>query len=82
MILGDEEGNVCKLTAWREVAEAWGGTGEALAAKRGDILLIESKLRLPRRSSRETHQAQLFPDRRNGVLRHNIFTHLVRIPLP
>ncbi|KIM35620.1 hypothetical protein M413DRAFT_449665, partial [Hebeloma cylindrosporum] len=42
MILGDEEGNVCKLTAWREVAEEWGGIGESVAAKRGDIVHIES----------------------------------------
>lgn len=44
MILGDEAGNVCKLTAWREFAEMWGGAGTAIGAKRGDILLIESKL--------------------------------------
>ena len=42
MILGDEEGNVCKLTAWREVAEEWGGVGESVATKRGDIVHIES----------------------------------------
>ncbi|TFK42251.1 hypothetical protein BDQ12DRAFT_696667 [Crucibulum laeve] len=42
MILGDEDGAVCKLTAWREVAETWGGGGTAIAAKRGDILLIEN----------------------------------------
>ena len=43
MILGDEEGTVCKLTAWREVAEEWGGSGKTVAAKRGDIVHIESK---------------------------------------
>ena len=43
MILGDEEGTICKLTAWREVAEEWGGSGETVAAKRGDIVHIESK---------------------------------------
>jgi hypothetical protein len=42
MILGDEDGNVCKLTAWREVAESWGGAGLAPGAKRGDIILISS----------------------------------------
>ncbi|KIL71290.1 hypothetical protein M378DRAFT_154835 [Amanita muscaria Koide BX008] len=55
MIVGDEDGRVAKLTAWRDVAEVWGGaqedgeenprrrhrlTGEAL--KRGDIVLIEN----------------------------------------
>ncbi|KAK7053798.1 hypothetical protein R3P38DRAFT_3305223 [Favolaschia claudopus] len=40
MILGDEEGNVCKLTAWREVAQDWGGCGDQIGAKRGDILLL------------------------------------------
>ncbi|KAF9461913.1 hypothetical protein BDZ94DRAFT_768125 [Collybia nuda] len=42
MILGDEDGNVCKLTAWREVAEAWGGEGATPALKRGDIIFIEN----------------------------------------
>ena len=43
MILGDEEGTACKLTAWREVAEEWGGSGKTEAAKRGDIVHIESR---------------------------------------
>ncbi|KAJ7880744.1 hypothetical protein B0H14DRAFT_1533808 [Mycena olivaceomarginata] len=40
MILGDEDGNVSKLTAWREVAQDWGGCGEQVGVKRGDILLL------------------------------------------
>lgn len=40
MVLGDEAGNVGKLTAWREVAENW---GNELCVKRGDVVLIESK---------------------------------------
>lgn len=45
LILGDDEGNVVKLTAWREVAEDWGGTGTSggVATKRGDVIYIESK---------------------------------------
>ena len=42
LVLGDEEGMVCKLTAWREIADAWGGGGEEPGVKRGDILYIES----------------------------------------
>ncbi|KAF9220113.1 hypothetical protein BS17DRAFT_354197 [Gyrodon lividus] len=42
MILGDEEGSMCKLTAWRETAEAWGGFGPSPGLKRGDILYLES----------------------------------------
>jgi len=42
MILSDEEGTACKLTAWREVAEEWGGSGKTVAAKRGDIVHIEN----------------------------------------
>jgi hypothetical protein len=42
MILGDEDGSVCKLTAWRQVAEVWGGEGDATALKRGDIVFIDS----------------------------------------
>ena len=37
VILGDEAGTVCKLTAWRKVAETWGGD-----MKRGDVVFIES----------------------------------------
>ena len=42
LILGDEEGCICKLTAWREVAETWGGIDDAVGVKRGDILYLES----------------------------------------
>ncbi|TFK46587.1 hypothetical protein OE88DRAFT_1714873 [Heliocybe sulcata] len=38
MIVGDEEGAVAKLTAWREVAETWGGA----PLKRGDVVLLEN----------------------------------------
>ncbi|THV01917.1 hypothetical protein K435DRAFT_377221 [Dendrothele bispora CBS 962.96] len=43
MILGDEEGNVCKLTAWREIAETWGGSDEdSVGVKRGDVVLVQN----------------------------------------
>jgi hypothetical protein len=43
MILGDDDGNVCKLTAWREVAELWGdGTRAQRAIRRGDVVLFQS----------------------------------------
>ncbi|KAJ3728001.1 hypothetical protein DFJ43DRAFT_1001562 [Lentinula guzmanii] len=43
MILGDEDGSVCRLTAWREIADVWGGSGpKDLGAKRGDVVLIEN----------------------------------------
>lgn len=42
MILGDEGGTICKLTAWREVAERWGGQHGVVAVKRGDVVFIES----------------------------------------
>ena len=42
MILGDEEGDVCKLTAWRDVADSWGGSLTAPAVKKGDICFVES----------------------------------------
>ncbi|KAG1725704.1 uncharacterized protein EDB91DRAFT_1265431 [Suillus paluster] len=38
MILGDEDGSVCKLTAWRDVADAWG----VLGVKRGDIIYLQN----------------------------------------
>ena len=45
MIVGDEEGKVAKLIAWREVAEMWGGILEgSIAVKRGDVILLEGML--------------------------------------
>ncbi|EGN95781.1 hypothetical protein SERLA73DRAFT_76843 [Serpula lacrymans var. lacrymans S7.3] len=43
ILFGDEDGNVCKLTAWREIAETWGGNGTAPALKRGDVAYIKGK---------------------------------------
>ncbi|KAJ3571548.1 hypothetical protein NP233_g3687 [Leucocoprinus birnbaumii] len=42
MILGDEDGTICKLTAWRDVAERWGGQQNTVAVRRGDVVLIEN----------------------------------------
>ncbi|KAH9949027.1 hypothetical protein B0H21DRAFT_165475 [Amylocystis lapponica] len=47
LILGAEDGVVCKLTAWREVAETWGGACFDTASsgvKRGDIVLLANVL--------------------------------------
>ncbi|KAI0338287.1 hypothetical protein BDW22DRAFT_1363173 [Trametopsis cervina] len=45
MIIGDEDGEVCRLTAWREVAEHWGGTSlTGTAIKRGDIVYLQNLL--------------------------------------
>ena len=42
LVLADEQGSVCKLTAWRDVADAWGGFGHFPGLKRGDIVYFES----------------------------------------
>ena len=42
IVLGDDESGVCKLTAWREVAEEWGGYSESEGVKRGDVVYLES----------------------------------------
>ncbi|KAK0463745.1 uncharacterized protein EV420DRAFT_1729152 [Desarmillaria tabescens] len=42
MILGDDEGNICKLTAWRDVADIWGGMTGSVRVKRGDIVFLEN----------------------------------------
>jgi len=43
VILGDEDGNVLKLTAWRDIAETWGiGTDAQPPIRRGDIVLFQS----------------------------------------
>jgi len=42
MILGDGDGNVLKLTAWRDAAELWGiGTDTQPPIRRGDIVLFQ-----------------------------------------
>ncbi|TRM57924.1 hypothetical protein BD626DRAFT_205100 [Schizophyllum amplum] len=38
MVLGDEAGRVCKLAAWREVADTWA----AAKVRRGDVVLLEN----------------------------------------
>jgi len=60
MILGDVDGQVCKLTAWREIAETWGGAGDSPAVKRGDVVWIESALLPP--------IVQHFPNRTTSLL--------------
>lgn len=40
MIVGDEDGNVSKLTAWREIADQWGNDSPAI--RRGDVVLFQS----------------------------------------
>ncbi|KAJ6544191.1 hypothetical protein B0H19DRAFT_1169873 [Mycena capillaripes] len=75
MILGDEDRNVCKLAAWREVAQDWGGCGDEIGAKRGDILLLtdsspwqKPKLEICYRTMPYTHEDQrLRPDLRLGA---------------
>ncbi|KIP04141.1 hypothetical protein PHLGIDRAFT_76458 [Phlebiopsis gigantea 11061_1 CR5-6] len=45
IIVGDEHGGVCRLTAWREVAEQWGGSyanTPAPSLKRGDVVYLQS----------------------------------------
>jgi hypothetical protein len=46
LIVGDETSTICKLTAWRKVAEAWGGTTQAEAVRRGDVVYFESAFTL------------------------------------
>ncbi|RPD58692.1 hypothetical protein L227DRAFT_587082 [Lentinus tigrinus ALCF2SS1-6] len=49
LVLGDESGGICKLSAWREVAEDWAGLNPnthapARAVKKGDIVFLENIL--------------------------------------
>ncbi|KAF8590224.1 hypothetical protein K439DRAFT_1628115 [Ramaria rubella] len=44
LIVGDENSAVCKLVAWRETAEVWGGAESEPGLKRGDIVLFENVL--------------------------------------
>ena len=43
LIVGDETSTIRKLTAWREVAEAWGGaTQDTVGMRCGDVVYFES----------------------------------------
>ena len=43
LIVGDEASTIRNLTAWREVAEAWGGaTQDAVGIRCGDVVYFES----------------------------------------
>jgi hypothetical protein len=45
LIVGDEAGTIRKLTAWREVAETWGGAmQDAVGIRCGDVVYFESAL--------------------------------------
>ncbi|EJD07228.1 uncharacterized protein FOMMEDRAFT_149739 [Fomitiporia mediterranea MF3/22] len=54
LVIGGEEGGICKLTAWRGVADAWGGVRDwgsddesfedNESVRRGDIVYIENIL--------------------------------------
>jgi hypothetical protein len=47
LVIGDEDGQVCRLTAWREVAERWGGALlNETSVKRGDVVYLQSMSRL------------------------------------
>jgi hypothetical protein len=53
LIVGDEASTIRKLTAWREVAEAWGGaTQDAVGIRCGDVVYFESASLRPLHSSR------------------------------
>jgi len=47
LILGDDQGSVCKMTAWRDTADAWAGLGPSPGLTRGDVLYFESTLSFP-----------------------------------
>ncbi|KAG9313276.1 hypothetical protein JVU11DRAFT_5580 [Chiua virens] len=82
LILGDEQCFVCKLTAWRDTAEAWGGFGPSPALKRGDILYFESTLSF--RFFPESHvliHVCLMTDRPHGGLGNRRDRHIDRFPL-
>jgi len=45
LIVGDEASTIHKLTAWREIAELWGGTAQdtvGVGVRRGDVVYFES----------------------------------------
>ncbi|KAI9449889.1 hypothetical protein F5148DRAFT_987334 [Russula earlei] len=48
LIVSDEASTIRKLTAWREIAETWGGAmQEAVGIRRGDVVYFENVLATP-----------------------------------
>lgn len=46
ILASDDRDNICTVTAWREVAEAWSGAeSDVIATKRGDVVFLESQFR-------------------------------------
>jgi hypothetical protein len=43
LVLGSPDSTVCKLTVWRELADAWGGS-----LRRGDVVLLQGQVLLAR----------------------------------
>lgn len=57
LIVGDEASTIRKLTAWREVAEAWGGaTQDAVGIRCGDVVYFESTSLRPLQNSSRVSQ--------------------------
>ena len=55
LMIGDNDGSLCKLTAWRETADIWGGSSMGDSdfsriggdgVQKGDIVYIESKIQI------------------------------------
>lgn len=43
LVIGDQDGGVARVTAWRETAENWSGQdGDTVAVKKGDVVLLQS----------------------------------------
>lgn len=43
ILASDDRDNICTVTAWREVAEAWSGAeSDVIATKRGDVVFLEN----------------------------------------
>ena len=56
-IVADEDGAICKLVAWRDTAERWGGSYTAVdPIKRGDIVHFQSTPLLARFTASTYHQ--------------------------
>ena len=60
MLVSDESSSICKLTAWRDVADAWGRehASQVTRPRRGDTVYVESAFYLnclPRMHSTDAH---------------------------
>ncbi|KIJ46320.1 hypothetical protein M422DRAFT_250368 [Sphaerobolus stellatus SS14] len=58
LVAGDEKGSICKIVAWREIAETWGGDRGEPAFRRGDVVYFENLVLSTQRGQATSESAE------------------------